>query len=211
MWSRAKKDLTGKRFTKLLVLREHGVSRSHKIQWECVCDCGNKTISETANLRAGLSKSCGKCIARSGREPKYVTREQKNAQRELKNKKLREFYRNNKTPIRVLNARMSCQIRSVLRGRKNQKSWRSLVGYSPSDLRKRVESQFVNGMNWDKFMKGEIHLDHIIPKSKFKFSTPDDIEFKRCWSLENLRPEWAHENMSRGDKILEPSQIPIGL
>ena len=53
-----KNDLTGKRFGKLRVL---GRTESNKkgVYWNCVCDCGNKTIVESSQLKRGKTKSCG--------------------------------------------------------------------------------------------------------------------------------------------------------
>ena len=55
------KDLTGKRFGKLLVessLRIEGKKGSY---WICICDCGNKKICANGHLHSGQTKSCG-CI-----------------------------------------------------------------------------------------------------------------------------------------------------
>ena len=58
-------DLTGQRFHKLTVIsRAPGYqSSSNGTRWHCVCDCGNKTISDGSGMRKGLIKSCG-CHAR---------------------------------------------------------------------------------------------------------------------------------------------------
>lgn len=74
-----------------------------------------------------------------------------------------------------------------------------------------MERNFKPGMNWDRFMRGEIHIDHAVPLAKFNFSCPEDIEFKRCWALENLMPEWASVNESKNCRILVPTQIALGL
>lgn len=75
-----------------------------------------------------------------------------------------------------------------------------LLGYTINDLRIHLERQFTKGMSWDKFIKGEIHIDHIHPKASFDFSNPD--EWRVCWSLPNLRPLWARDNLKKGDKVL---------
>lgn len=41
-------------------------------------------------------------------------------------------------------------------------------------------------------------LDHIIPRSLFKYISMSDIDFKICWSLENLRPLSAKQNLLDG-------------
>lgn len=52
-------DLTGKRFGKLVVLKRVENNKHHQPQWECLCDCGNKTVVVGQKLRKGITKSCG--------------------------------------------------------------------------------------------------------------------------------------------------------
>lgn len=62
-------DLTGQRFTRLLVLEyadeQHQIfyNNEHKNTWKCQCDCGNICYVTTENLRRGDSPSCG-CISK---------------------------------------------------------------------------------------------------------------------------------------------------
>lgn len=54
-----KKDLVGQRFGRLTVISEVEERRNGKIQWLCVCACGNtKTVSSQGLIR-GTVKSCG--------------------------------------------------------------------------------------------------------------------------------------------------------
>lgn len=82
---------------------------------------------------------------------------------------------------------------------KNGWSWSKLIGYTIKDLKAHLESQFTEGMNWENY--GKWHIDHIIPISFFQFTSPDNVEFKMCWRLENLRPLWAKDNMRKSNKI----------
>lgn len=68
------------------------------------------------------------------------------------------------------------------RGRK----WESLVGYTIQELKEHIEKLFQSGMTWDNYCDWQ--LDHIIPVSFFKFKSSNDVEFKFCWSLENIQP-----------------------
>lgn len=52
-------DLTGKRFGRWLVISPTEERSCGSIMWECKCDCGSKRVVNGANLRKGLSKSCG--------------------------------------------------------------------------------------------------------------------------------------------------------
>lgn len=75
-----------------------------------------------------------------------------------------------------------------------------LLGYTIDDLRRHLERQFTKGMNWDRFMASEIHIDHIIPKSKFDMREQD--QWRKCWCLSNLQPLWARENLEKRDRVL---------
>lgn len=97
-----------------------------------------------------------------------------------------------------LNEKMASGIRISLRVGKRGRHWETLVGFTLDDLIVHLESQFQPGMNWDVFMTGAIHIDHIRPKSSFDFTSPDDPEFKQCWALENLQPLWAVDNLKKG-------------
>ena len=56
------KDLTGKRFGRLVVLEFAGYYREKWSTWNCVCDCGNRVVVRGMYLNSGATKSCG-CLA----------------------------------------------------------------------------------------------------------------------------------------------------
>lgn len=115
------------------------------------------------------------------------------------------------TPRGNLDARMSSAISSSLHGRKNWRRWEDLVGYTLDDLQRHLEANFTSGMNWARFAGGQIHVDHVIPKAKFHYDKPEDIGFRQCWALVNLRPLWKSKNIRKSAKILAPSQIALGI
>ncbi len=53
-----KKDLTGKRFGRLTVIRKDG-HLGEKTAWLCKCDCGNYKRISTDRLTTGKTQSCG--------------------------------------------------------------------------------------------------------------------------------------------------------
>jgi len=53
-----KEDLTGQKFGKLTVLEE-APKKQNRIQWKCLCDCGNNTIVFAHSIKSGKTKSCG--------------------------------------------------------------------------------------------------------------------------------------------------------
>lgn len=54
------KDLTGKRFGKLLVI-ERAENINGRVAWTCLCDCGREHVVRTGDLTTGHIQSCGKC------------------------------------------------------------------------------------------------------------------------------------------------------
>ena len=76
-----------------------------------------------------------------------------------------------------------------------------MLGYTMDDLRIHLERQFTKGMNWEKFSKGKIHIDHIRPKKSFDLS--DYEEWKACWGLPNLQPLWAKENLRKSARCIK--------
>lgn len=55
------KDLTGKRFGQLTVLRQDTAAESRYSYWICRCDCGNTKSIRGSSLTSGKQISCG-CI-----------------------------------------------------------------------------------------------------------------------------------------------------
>ena len=84
---------------------------------------------------------------------------------------------------------------------KNGRHWEDLVGYTSQELIDYLEKLFLPGMTWDNYE--EWHLDHILPQSFFEYNSTDDVEFKYCWSLDNLQPLWAKDNIRKSDKIIK--------
>lgn len=80
------------------------------------------------------------------------------------------------------------------------KSSEKLFGFTRDELVKHIEGQFTNGMSWEAFMRGEIHIDHKRPVSSFNITSVDDPDFKACWCLDNLQPLWAKDNYLKGAK-----------
>ena len=67
------KDLTGKRFSRLLVVRYRGVTpRSHSL-WECLCDCGKTKLIQGSNMIRGHVMSCGCLLAETHASRKGTT------------------------------------------------------------------------------------------------------------------------------------------
>ena len=127
----------------------------------------------------------------------------------------RKWRKNNPERIRELQKKYNDRKASTIKGRlssaiaggmykslKRKKSgyhWENLAGYTVEQLKQYIEKQFIEGMSWGNY--GKWHIDHIIPITFFQYNSFNDVEFKMCWRLENLRPLWAKENIQKKNKI----------
>lgn len=68
-----KKDLTGQRFGRLLVIKRAESMSTGIVFWECLCDCGHTSIVRSQMLLRGSTVSCG-CFRRerAGANPKIT-------------------------------------------------------------------------------------------------------------------------------------------
>lgn len=117
------------------------------------------------------------------------------------NRRLWEKERRKNPKIR-LGESVSASIRASLKIKnlsKNGRHWEDIVGYTVQELKEYLESLFQPGMSWNNY--GLWHIDHIIPQSFFRYKSTNDVEFKYCWSLNNLQPLWAEENLKKADKL----------
>src|SRR5690625_2037830 len=107
-------------------------------------------------------------------------------------------------PYFTLRHRVSALLRKTITSSSDKAGRRleEILGYSIDEFRDHMEKQFTKGMNWDAFMNGDIHIDHIIPISELRPTKIDSDEFRACWCLSNLRPIWSKENLSKGSKVL---------
>lgn len=140
--------------------------------------------------KSKLQSQCKDCKSKQVREY-YEKNPNKKHKRTKEQNKVR--YEKNK-----VNWNFSRRMRSALNGLKEGQSWESLVGYNLIDLKEHLEKRFQTGMTWENY--GDWHIDHIKPITSFNIISTECKDFKKCWSLENLQPLWAEENMSKGSK-----------
>lgn len=77
-----------------------------------------------------------------------------------------------------------------------------LLGCSVDYFKSYFESLFTEGMSWDAYMRGEIHIDHIRPCKKFNLTKPS--EQRECFNYKNLQPLWRLDNLRKGTKEIYP-------
>ena len=125
------------------------------------------------------------------------------AQENKESLKKYQINRRQNNPSHRLNHNISCSMSHSLRLNKLSKKdshWETLVNYTVQDLKDHIEKLFLPEMSWDNY--GKWHIDHIIPKTFFKYKSTNDTEFRYCWSLHNLQPLWAEDNLSKGDRLI---------
>lgn len=120
-------------------------------------------------------------------------------------KERNEWYVNKrkKDPMYRLNKNISGLMNYSLKKNGSSKggnSWRKLAGYSTDELKKHLEDKFNENMNWGNY-GSYWEIDHIMPRSSFKFFDYNDLEFKKCWSLSNLQPLEKSKNREKSNKL----------
>jgi hypothetical protein len=88
---------------------------------------------------------------------------------------------------------------TIIRYIKNPKNnnTEQILGCTFEQLKQHIESQWVEGMNWDNWTQDGWHVDHIIPLAS---ATTED-EIYKLNHYTNLQPLWAPDNMKKGFKF----------
>lgn len=134
----------------------------------------------------------------------------------VKNKeRLREYRRKyEKTPEVKIKRNISHHVRRMLKNNKTSKDGVSILSFLPytmQELKQHLESQFEPWMNWNNWglynrscwdeqdpKTWTWQIDHIMPQFCYPYTSMDDENFRKCWSLENLRPLSAKQNVVDG-------------
>jgi hypothetical protein len=58
-------------------------------------------------------------------------------------------------------------------------------------------------MTWENYGRDGWHVDHAVPDSWFEYSSVNDEGFIKSWSLSNLKPMWAKDNLSKSNRYAE--------
>ncbi len=93
---------------------------------------------------------------------------------------------------------------ALKRGIKSESTMK-LLGCSIENFKKYFESLFTDGMNWDIYLSGGIHIDHIIPCKYFDLTSPE--QQKKCFHYTNLQPLWGLDNLKKGASI--PNKLKV--
>lgn len=110
-----------------------------------------------------------------------------------------------KDPAFKMRMYIGTRVRSAIfksNGTKYNSVWKHLP-YTPDQLRIHLETQFESWMNWDNYGNGKDcwNIDHIVPQSLLEYDTIEHPNFLKCWSLNNLRPLSAIDNIKKSNKL----------
>lgn len=184
----AKKDLTGMRFGRLVVLCDDGTRDKHGyIMWKCRCDCGNIKYVRTDHLTSEKTLSCG-CLRKDRMKEKWQDEEfiqkQSDGMKELwqdeefiqvQSDKAKERWQDEETKWKMGYKGGITPISKYLRGLDVVKDWR-IRAFIGADGYCEVSGKKVNSNN------REVH--HIKPFCEIveEAHTLNDIEIKEIVS-----------------------------
>lgn len=147
---------------------------------------------ESKGCKDGLNGRCKQCIRSRVKKRWQGSKEKVNSY-----VKRRKEY----DPTFRLSVAMRSMVSSIVR--KSTKNPRAktfeLVGCSPEELRKHLESKFKDGMSWENYGRHGWHVDHIRPIASF--SLEDEQQQRECFNWRNLQPLWASENYKKGARF----------
>lgn len=107
-------------------------------------------------------------------------------------------------PSFKLYSTIRCRFRSIIKGKYKSKSSIILLGCSVDEFKKKLESEFTEGMNWSNHSKTGWHIDHILDCRFFNQADPEDQRI--CFNYRNMRPLWSTENILKG-KLPKPKNF----
>lgn len=125
----------------------------------------------------------------------------KNYNREYQRDRAQEMSRKraqriNSDPLSIFKERIRLLIKGGFYRLKKGKpsSTNQIIGADWETARDHIVSQFKDGMTWEAFVAGEIHIDHIKPLASA--TCEEDIIALNHYT--NLQPLWCLDNLSKG-------------
>lgn len=158
--------------------------------------CDSEHFHRHNKNKTGFRSICKEC-----RKPKtqtYCTSEEYQVKHRLKRKN---------DIIWKLKKNIGSAIARALRNNKECSSFEKLP-YTVEQLKQHLERQFEPWMTWENWGTARNYssenrtwnIDHIIPQSELKYQTLEEVNFLKCWSLDNLRPLDTIENIKKSNK-----------
>lgn len=172
----------------------------------------NEHYEENKDLLIGIQKEY---YQNNKEEIKLQKRDYYEANKELILQNHREYEREKlHDPVFRLRKYASTLIRQRLQKQESSKFGESIteyLSYTIQELKTHLEAQFESWMNWNNQGKYDPRtwndndsstwawqLDHIVPQAALPYTSMADDNFRKCWSLNNLRPLNAKQNLLDG-------------
>jgi len=76
----------------------------------------------------------------------------------------------------------------------------SMLPYNIKELKAYLKTT-IKEFSWDDYSGDKYHIDHIIPKSLYTFTSYKDDDFQKCWNLRNLRLTPVIVNLSKSNTL----------
>ena len=168
-------------------LRAQGLNRCIKCD-----DVKPLAMFEFDKSRNGYKNQCNDCKKEYTRNADWnKTPEYKKKQSDIQNAYAKK--RKKVDALYYLKLRTRKIINDAFKRNGYKKNGRSfeILGCSYQEFKAHIESQFKDGMCWERF--NELHIDHIIPMKSAK----TEADVLRLNHYTNLQPLWAHDNMKK--------------
>tara|TARA_R110000868_G_scaffold411351_1_gene703274 strand:+ start:221 stop:895 length:675 start_codon:yes stop_codon:yes gene_type:complete len=164
---------------------------------------GKKRANEYAAIwREENKEKCLKAAKRFREKNREKIKERRNSPEGKKYARDYMSKRRNTDPVFKVRGNVSRMILHGLKGNHKTNSCFDALPYTPTQLVEHLERQFDDAMTWDNY-GSYWHVDHIYPQSKLLYDSLDHPNFLKCWSLDNLQPLEAIENMKKGNKTID--------
>lgn len=98
-------------------------------------------------------------------------------------------------PVFKIKRNLRRRVHHALNGNYKADTTFNLIGCSPNEFKRHLESLFLPGMSWENYGTHGWHIDHIIPCYEFDLSK--ESEQRECFHYTNQRPLWAKDNLTR--------------
>jgi hypothetical protein len=69
-------------------------------------------------------------------------------------------------------------------------------GFTVDEFIADFESKFTEGMTWDRFMAGDVQIDHVMPIRVFDLTKESGV--RAAYALSNSQPLWRGDNARKG-------------
>ncbi len=186
-------------------------------------NCKYKDCQNEFKTNKNRQKYCFSCIPKAKKDKNQRSKNKNRDKINLKAKEYRERSevkeRRNIWTLKRLKEDLQFKLKFLISGNiknklkkinksKNKKSVLKYLSYGMKELKEHLESLFEPWMNWNNHGMYNVktwddndsstwtwQLDHIIPHSKFNYTSMEDAEFHLCWALSNLRPYSAKQNL----------------